>query len=163
VRLPQTGDDQAIRLREIERRLAELEARPRTGVIARQTPLTVSSNGGTPWTADATTDHAIPDVAVDATLRYIVRLHTSWVVIGNVRWLVNFHVDGTLIDRLDDLDCFTTGTRNGEINAALEWFPARGIYDVDVRVDEVVDGGSLAFPASATATRQFWIEAAGPL
>jgi len=158
-RLVPVGDDQAFRLREMERRLAELEAKPRTGVIARQTPIATNSAS---WTISSTTDHAIAGVGADAALRYIVRLHTPWVVTGNVRWIVNFHVEGTLVDRLDDLDCFTTGTRNGVINAALDWSPASGIYDVDVRVQEAVDGGSVLFPAAATATRQFWIEAAGP-
>jgi hypothetical protein len=158
-RLVPVGDDQAFRLREMERRLAEIEARSRTGVIARQTPIATNS---TSWTISAITDHSLPSVGVEGTLRYIVRLHTPWVVTGAVRWIVNFHVEGTLIDRLDDLDCATTGTRNGVINAALDWSPASGIYDVDVRVQEAVDGGSLLFPANATATRQFWIEAAGP-
>jgi hypothetical protein len=159
-RLPQTGADLAARLRDLERRLAELEARPQHGVIARQAPLTTSS---ATWTASATTDHAIPDVAVDAALRYVVRHHTSWTVVGNVRWIVNFHVDGALTDRIDDLDCFGSGTRIGEINAALEWLPpVSGIFDVDLRVVEVIDGGSLLFTGEPTATRQFWIEAAGP-
>jgi len=49
-RLPQTGDDLAVRLREIERRMAELEARARTGLLGPPTVLTSSSaatSGGT--------------------------------------------------------------------------------------------------------------------
>jgi hypothetical protein len=157
-RLAQTGDDQTMRLRDVERRLAELEARPRVGVAAAQPPFT-TSNG--PHTDDATTDFAITGLVTDPALGYAVKLRSQVLVGASALWTVELYVDGVITGRLHTVHLNGTEPRDF-IDAELPWEPIAGTHDLQVRVDRVVAGGTLTFEATSDAPRQFWVEVTGP-
>jgi len=128
------------------------------GIVARQT---LTANSST-FTGDATTDFALASVAVDAARLYRVCLNTAWQASGDARWLVNFHVGGTLTARIGDINPSAAADGDGMLFGAFLWEPSTGTVNVDIRVDEITAAVDLLFAAGATSPRQFWIEDIGP-
>jgi len=154
---PLPADDQAFRLHEIERRIAELEARPRTGIIARMADIVT---GTVPFTATGNTDMSVSNVAcVDYRVYKIYARRPFQINPGPGRWLIYADTGGAHINRLDDLD-------SGVVNAVMEghclWYPTSGLYTITVNAQEVTGTSTLNFVADATATGQLWVEDAGP-
>jgi hypothetical protein len=131
------------------------------GVVGTPQVQTANSAG---FTADDTTaDFQLTGITVTDTRRYFVCLDSDYQIINNPgRWIVNFHVGGTLTNRLWDIDHEAGASNNGYINARKLWLPSSGTFTLDVGIDEITDGSTLTFIGAATATRVFWVEDAGP-
>jgi hypothetical protein len=158
-RLTQTTDDQTVRFRDLERRVAELEAKPQSGVIARQTPITTDSSTFTGPTG--TTDFVIPDVAVDVAVLYVAHLQALTFLSASGEWSLDLYVDGIQTKQLGHLHA-TNGAQAFEEHWAKTWTPPSGVYDLGIRLVEQNGTADLTFVATAIRTREFWIEAAGP-
>jgi hypothetical protein len=124
----------------------------------------ILTTGSATFTADDTTaDFQLTGIVVSSTRRYVVCLQSDYQILSVPgRWLINFHVDGTLTDRIWEIDHATGGSNNGWVNGRKLWLPSSGTFTLDVGIDEVSGASSLAFAAAATATRQFWVEDVGP-
>jgi hypothetical protein len=129
------------------------------GIMARQTLTT--SNG--PHSTDATTDFALSSVAVLSTRLYKVVLDTEYAMVGTepAEWSINFHVGGTLTEKLAAIREVAADARH-TLHIEYLWEPSAATVNVDVRVTELSGTTTLAFFGAATNTRQFWIEDIGP-
>jgi hypothetical protein len=156
-KLPQISDDLTNRIRDMERRLAELEARARTGVVARQTFGANSSAYGD----GATTDFS-QSVSVDETRTYAVCTQAIGVGTAGARWNGFFHVDGTQSEKMFD----GTVDANGIMTCSGRslWLPSTVTVTLDIRLVRSAGSGTLTLAAGAPAlvTRQFWVEDIGP-
>jgi hypothetical protein len=127
------------------------------GVMSPRQILTSSGSG---ITASGATDFALDNMVVDSTRLYRAHLKTPWSTTSGGRWLVNLHVDGTLTDRIGDINELEGYDELHEWSTL--WTPTSGTKDLTIEVVEVSGTSTLTFVATATATRQFWVEDIGP-
>jgi len=156
-RLPQITPDLATRLRDDERRIAELEARGRPGVVGGRQILT-TSNG--PHSATTVTDFS-RTIEADDTLEYAVNLDGQ-VIVSNLTsiWTLQFLVNGVGTDRLfvhENASRLWCNTRK-------LWQPTAGTKVCTVQALLVSGSGTLTIEGGGGGgfTRQFWIEIVGP-
>lgn len=156
-RLPQTSDSLATRLRDDERRIAELEARGRPGVVGGRQILTTSSG---PHSVTTVTDFS-RTIEADDTLEYAVCLDGQ-VIVSNLTsiWTLELLVNGVATDRLFVHD---TSSRLW-CNTRKLWQPTAGTKVCTVQALLVSGSGTLAIEGGGGGgfTRQFWVEIVGP-
>lgn len=128
---------------------------PSNNNIIKYQELTANS---TSYNSTIATDFALATVVVTAQRLYNVTLKTWWVTSAACTYTVDFWVDGTLTDQFLGA---TDGNR-GQISTSCLWQPTTGTKTLEVRIVQVVAGGTLTFVAAATQKRQFWVEDIGP-
>lgn len=126
------------------------------GIVARHS-LTANSAA---LSDGNTADWLLDEVAVDVTRLYRVNFIAQFVQSATGNWLQNVHADGTAIGRVHAYN--TAASLNAFAAASFLWEPATGTPDLDVRVDNLVGGGTLTYEANANAPRQLWVEDIGP-
>jgi hypothetical protein len=156
-RLPQTSDDLTTRLRDDERRIAELEARGRPGVAGGRQILTSSSG---PHSGTTVTDFS-RTIEADDTLEYAVCLDGQ-VIASNLTsiWTLEFLVNGVDTDRLfvhENASRLWCNTRK-------LWHPTAGTKVCTVQALLVSGSATLTIEGGGAGplTRQFWLEIVGP-
>ncbi len=110
--------------------------------------------------ATATTDFALSAVVVHSTRLYKVSVFSTANVSALCVWRINFHVDGTLTDRLFDIN--TQNASALTVTASILWEPTAGSKALDIRVIEEAGTSDLQFIAGADNRRRFWVEDIGP-
>lgn len=170
---------------DLQRRVASLEAkaiRPEAAQstydrlpkgIARKadgTPAVqvLTGNGG-PYGNLATTDFVLTDVVVDASRLYRVHIHSQVAPTGSTSPASGLHlalfVDGVDTERLMRKRFEGAGGNFEETcESSVLWQPTSGNKDLTTVVGLAFGAGTpvFTFQASATATREFWVEDVGP-
>lgn len=129
-----------------------------SGSMVRQ----ILTSGSAVYSASGATDFTISNVVVRAERLYRVHFHSAFQVLvgGTTRYTVQLFVDGVDTDRLADVS--TATSLDSQFDSAILWLPTSGTKVIEARVVKVAGTGSISFPATATATRQFYVEDAGP-
>lgn len=129
---------------------------PQRGPLAR-----VLRTSNTPnWAADSTTDMFLSEVSVVAGRTYALHLHASALHASfdiNARFVLNARVDLTTVGRFDDFRT-TGGEFRRVVDSTVHWTATtEPTVDIDVFVNEVVNGSTLQLEGSSTVPRHLTI------
>jgi hypothetical protein len=156
-RTRQVSDDLTVRFRDLEGRLAGLEARPvivpSQGIIVAQ--FVATTNNGA-HTVDTITDMVHTNVSVTAGHTYALSFHSNVLIgAGAGQWSILARVNGTAVGRYTE--GLTVGSR--DVDGTVYWIAptTQATDDLEIFADETVDGSALTLQAGATAPRWFTV------
>jgi len=109
------------------------------------------------YNATTATDFQLASVVFTANRLYRVTLKSAWVVSAAATYTIEFWAAGAVVDAFG-----VTDNLRDTLCTSLLYRPTAGTKTLEVRVTQVVAGGSVTFVAAATQTRQFWVEDIGP-
>ena len=126
--------------------------------IRRQHKLTANSAG---ISVDGLTDFVLNNVPVVQSYTYAVHLHSQAQLSASGLWNIGLRVNGATVDHFFTIGQF--GTASSTFDSTVYWTaPAtQATDDFTVFADEINDGSTLTFTASATQPRYLTITSLG--
>lgn len=112
----------------------------------------------TAYNSTIATDFSLASVVVTANRLYEVTLHSSWATSAASTYTVEFWAAGAVVDAGLEI----TDAGRDQIATSLLWRPTAGTKTLEIRITQVVAGGTFTFTASATQPRQFYVKDIGP-